>query len=217
VSLLHTAIDVLLHLDRYLVVLVMQYHAWIYGLLFVVIFAETGLVVTPFLPGDSLLFGAGALSAADTGGTLEVGWLFLLLSLAAIAGNTANYAIGRRIGRRAFSGRYRLFKLEYLQRTHRFFERHGGMAVLVSRFMPIIRTFVPFVAGIGTMPYARFQAFNFIGGTAWVALFLFGGYAFGNLPWVKGNFAVVTLAVVAISLLPMAVVAWRERRGAAVH
>lgn len=190
--------------------MLMRYHEWIYAVLFVIIFAETGLVVVPFLPGDSLLFGVGALAAIDSSGTLNVGWVFILLTLAALTGNTVNYAIGRQLGRKAFSGRYRFFKLAYLERTELYFRRHGGLMVLVSRFMPIVRTFTPFVAGIGRMPYARFQAFNLAGGAAWVALFLFGGFLFGNLPWVHTHFSVVTLCVIAISLLPMLVVAVRD-------
>jgi membrane-associated protein len=203
-------VDLFLHLDRHLVEMLVRYDQWIYAILFVIIFAETGLVVTPFLPGDSLLFGIGALAAVDLSGTLHVGWVFLLLAAAAIAGNSLNYAVGRRLGQRAFSGRYRFFKLSHLQRTQAYFVRHGGLAVLLSRFMPIIRTFVPFVAGIGRMPYARFQAFNVAGGAAWVALFVFGGFAFGNVPWIKTHFSVVTLIVIAISLLPMLIVALRE-------
>jgi membrane-associated protein len=204
-------VDLFLHLDRHLVELLMRYDQWIYAILFAIIFAETGFVVTPFLPGDSLLFGVGALAAVDRSGTLNVGWVFLLLAVAAIAGNSLNYAVGRRLGQRAFSGRYRFFKLSHLQRTQAYFVRHGGLAVLLSRFMPIIRTFVPFVAGIARMPYLRFQAFNVAGGAAWVALFVFGGFAFGNVPWIKTHFSVVTLIVVAISLLPMLIVAVRER------
>ncbi|HEY5019890.1 MAG TPA: VTT domain-containing protein [Steroidobacteraceae bacterium] len=206
--------DLFLHLDRHLVELLMRYDQWIYAILFAIIFAETGFVVTPFLPGDSLLFGVGALAAVDRSGTLNVGWVFLLLAVAAIAGNSLNYAVGRRLGQRAFSGRYRFFKLSHLQRTQAYFVRHGGLAVLLSRFMPIIRTFVPFVAGIARMPYLRFQAFNVAGGAAWVALFVFGGFAFGNVPWIKTHFSVVTLIVIAISLLPMLIVAVRERRSA---
>jgi len=193
-------VDLFLHLDRHLVDMLARFHEWIYAILFVIIFAETGLVVVPFLPGDSLLFGVGALAAVDRSGALNVGWVFLLL----------NYAIGRQLGQRAFSGRYRFFKLSYLQRTEAYFRRHGGLAVLLSRFMPIVRTFTPFVAGIGRMHYARFQAFNLAGGVSWVALFLFGGFAFGNLPWVQTHFSVVTLLVIAISVLPLVVVAARD-------
>lgn len=215
-DLLHTAADLVLHLDRHLTELLALYDVWIYAILFAIIFAETGLVVTPFLPGDSLLFGVGALAAVDRSASLTVGWAFVLLATAAIAGNSVNYSIGRALGQRAFSGRYRFFKLAYLQRTEVYFRRHGGLTVLLSRFTPIVRTFAPFVAGIGRMPYLRFQAFNIGGGVSWVALFLFGGFAFGNLPVVKNNFGVVTLLVIAASLLPLLVVALRERgsRGA---
>ncbi|HEY1726363.1 MAG TPA: VTT domain-containing protein [Steroidobacteraceae bacterium] len=212
-SVLHSAADLVLHLDRHLIDLLMAYGSWLYAILFVVIFAETGLVVTPILPGDSLLFGVGALAAVDRSGSLDIGWAFVLLAIAAIAGNSVNYAIGRALGQRAFSGRYRFFRLEYLQRTEVYFRRHGGLTVLLSRFTPIVRTFAPFVAGIGRMPYLRFQAFNVLGGTAWVALFLFGGFAFGNLPLVKNNFGVVTLLVVGVSLVPLLIVALSDRRG----
>lgn len=210
-SVLHNAADLVLHLDRHLIELLMRYDVWIYGILFAIIFAETGLVVTPFLPGDSLLFAVGALAAVDRSGSLTIGWAFVLLAAAAVAGNSVNYAIGRMLGQRAFSGRYRFFKLAYLQRTEGYFRRHGGLTVLLSRFTPIVRTFAPFVAGIGRMPYLRFQAFNIAGGVSWVALFLFGGFAFGNLPVVKNNFGVVTLVVIAASLVPLLVVALRER------
>ena len=211
---LHTAADLVLHLDRHLVELLTNYHVWIYAILFAVIFAETGFVVTPVLPGDSLLFGVGALAAVDTSHTLRIGWAFILLASAAVIGNSVNYAIGKLLGQRAFSGRFRFFKLEYLQRTEIYFKRHGGITVFLSRFTPIVRTFAPFVAGIGHMPYLRFQAFNVAGGAAWVALFLLGGFAFGNLPWVRNNFGLVTLLVVAVSLLPLLVVALRDRRAA---
>jgi membrane-associated protein len=213
VTLLQSAADLVLHLDRHLVELLTNYHIWIYAILFAVIFAETGFVVTPILPGDSLLFGVGALAAVDTSHTLRIGWAFILLASAAIIGNSVNYAIGRLLGPRAFSGRIRLFKLEYLRRTEVYFKRHGGLTVFLSRFTPIVRTFAPFVAGIGHMPYLRFQAFNVVGGAAWVALFLLGGFAFGNLPWVRNNFGLVTLLVVAASLLPLLIVAIRDRRG----
>ena len=204
-------IDLVLHLDHHLVELLAQYHDWIYPILFAVIFAETGLVVTPFLPGDSLLFAVGALAAVDTSGTLSTPLLNALLGLAAILGNTSNYAVGRRIGPPAFSGRYRLLKVEYLRRTEEFFTRYGGLAIALSRFMPIIRTFAPFVAGVGRMPYLRFQAYNVVGGLAWVSLFLWGGYLFGNIPLVKQNFGVVTLLIIVISLLPIGIAALKRR------
>jgi membrane-associated protein len=197
-------IDLVLHLDRHLVELIAQYDFWIYPILFAVIFAETGLVVTPFLPGDSLLFAVGALAAVDTSGTLRAPVASLALGTAAVLGNTVNYGIGRFIGPPAFSGRYRWLKVEYLRRTEEFFLRHGGLAVLVSRFLPIVRTCAPFVAGIGRMPFARFLAYNVVGGFAWVLLFIWGGYLFGNVPFVKQHFGLVTLIIVAASLIPFA-------------
>jgi membrane-associated protein len=196
-------IDFVLHLDHHLVELLAQYHLWIYPILFAVIFAETGLVVTPFLPGDSLLFAVGALAAVDTTGTLRAPWVSVLLAIAAVLGNAVNYGVGRLIGPAAFSGRYRLLKVEYLRRTEEFFVRYGGFAVLVSRFMPIIRTCAPFVAGIGRMPFARFMAFNLVGGVSWVMLFVWGGYLFGNIPLVKAHFGIVTILIIAVSLLPL--------------
>lgn len=198
-------LDLVLHLDRHLVELMTRYDLWIYPILFAVIFAETGLVVTPFLPGDSLLFAVGALSAVDSSGTLHAPLASLVLGAAAVLGNTVNYSIGRAIGPPAFSGRYRLLKVEYLKRTEEFFRRHGAMAILLSRFVPVIRTCAPFVAGVGRMPYARFLTWNFTGGFAWVLLFVWGGYLFGNIPFVKGNFGLVTIAIIVVSLIPLAV------------
>jgi membrane-associated protein len=203
-------IDWVLHLDRHLVEVLTDYHAWIYPLLFTVIFAETGLVVTPFLPGDSLLFAVGALAAVDSSGTLSAPLASVLLAAAAVLGNLLNYSIGRAIGPPAFSGRYRLLRVEYLQRTEEFFRRHGGMAIFLSRFMPIIRTCAPFVAGVGHMPYRRFFAYNLAGGCAWVALFIWGGYLFGNVPLVKQHFGLVTLGIIVVSLVPVAA-AWLRR------
>jgi membrane-associated protein len=210
-ELLRQLIDLFLHLDRHLIAVLADYHVWIYAILFVVIFAETGLVVTPFLPGDSLLFAAGALAAIDTTGTLRLSWLLLLLIAAAFLGNTSNYLLGRQIGAHAFSGRYRFFKREYLLRTEAFFERHGGMAVVLSRFAPILRTFAPFVAGIGRMHWGRYSAYNIAGAVSWVTIMTVAGYLFGNLPPVRNNFGVVTLAIILISVAPMLWVLWRDR------
>lgn len=196
-------IDLVLHLDRHLVELLTRYELWIYPILFAVIFAETGLVVTPFLPGDSLLFAVGALAAVDTSGTLRAPLASLLLGAAAVLGNTVNYSIGRLIGRSAFSGRYRWLRVEYLRRTEEFFLRHGAMAIVLSRFMPVIRTCAPFVAGIGRMPYLRFLVFNLLGGFAWVLTFVWAGYFFGNIPQVKEHFGFVTLVIIAVSLVPL--------------
>jgi membrane-associated protein len=208
-------IDLVLHLDRHLVDLVSQYHYWVYGILFLVIFAETGFVVTPILPGDSLLFATGALAAVDTSGTLNAPAISVLLGIAAVLGNTVNYEVGRFIGPAAFTGRHRFLKVEYLRRTEAFFVRYGGMAIFLSRFMPIIRTFMPFVAGVGRMPYGRFLSYNTAGGFAWVLLFTWGGYLFGNIPLVKHNFGLVTIFIVLVSLLPMVVALVRGRRTAA--
>jgi membrane-associated protein len=207
-------LDFVLHLDRHLVELVARVDLWIYPILFAVIFAETGLVVMPFLPGDSLLFGIGALAAVDTTGTLDAPVIFVVLALAAVLGNTVNYAVGRLVGPRAFSGRHRWLKVEYLRRTEDFFRRHGGRAVALSRFIPIIRTCMPFVAGIGHMPYGRFQAYNFLGGVSWVLIFLWGGYLFGNVPVVKRNFGLVAILIIVVSLLPVAAGLLRRRRRA---
>jgi membrane-associated protein len=203
VELLHYFVDLILHLDAHLTDLLARYDTWIYAIMFLVIFAETGLVVTPFLPGDSLLFALGALAAVDASGTLTPLWLALLLSTAAVLGNTTNYAIGRAIGEHAFSGRYRFIKLDYLRRTEGWFARHGAMTIVLSRFAPIIRTFAPFVAGVGRMHYGRFQAYNIAGGVAWVNLFVWGGFLIGNIPLVKQNFGLVTLTIIVVSMLPI--------------
>ena len=207
-------IDFILHLDRHLVELVSRFDTWVYAILFLIIFAETGLVVTPFLPGDSLLFAVGALAAVDDTGTLHPLTTWVLLSVAAILGNTTNYAIGRLIGPRAFSGNVRFLKLQYLRRTEEFFERYGAMTIILSRYVPIVRTFAPFVAGVGHMHYARFQLYNCVGGITWVALFVWGGYLFGNIPLVKNNFGVVTIPIIVASLLPMAFGLLRRRPAA---
>lgn len=207
-ELLVNLIELFLHLDKHLHVVIQQYGLWTYLLLFTIIFLETGLVVTPFLPGDSLLFAAGAFAGL---GSLELGSLFLLLSLAAVIGDTANYWIGHFIGPKAFSGNVRFLKKEYLERTHDFYERHGGKTIILARFVPIIRTFAPFVAGIGEMSYGRFITYNIVGGVVWVALFTFGGYFFGNLAFVKNNFTFVVLAIIFVSVLPGAIEIWKER------
>lgn len=196
-------IDFILHLDRHLTELVAAYHVWVYVILFLIIFCETGLVVTPFLPGDSLLFALGALAAVDQTGTLNIVLLWLLLMFAAIAGNETNFRIGRAVGPRAFSGNFRWLKKEYLDRTQAFYDKHGGKTIVLSRFIPIIRTFAPFVAGVGNMKRTRFAAYNFGGGFLWVTAFIWGGYLFGNVPLIKNNFGVVTILIVVISVLPV--------------
>jgi membrane-associated protein len=207
-------IDLFLHLDRHLADFVARYGVWVYGLLFAIIFAETGLVVTPFLPGDSLLFAAGALAAT---GAFDVWLLFLLLAFAAILGNTVNYAIGRFVGPRVFRAEdmtgkwHRLLNRHHLDRAHAFFERYGGMAVVLTRFVPIIRTFVPFVAGAGAMRYPTFATYNVLGGVLWVGICVGAGYLFGNIPAVKNNFSLVALGIVAVSLIPV-LVEWVKYR-----
>ena len=204
-------VDFVLHLDAHLVEMLRNFGPWIYALLFLIIFAETGFVVTPFLPGDSLLFAIGALAAVDSTGTLTAPLASVLLAVAAVLGNTLNYSIGRAIGPPAFSGRYRFLKIDHLRHTEAFFQRHGAMTIVISRFMPIVRTFAPFVAGVGRMPYARFQAYNIAGGIAWVMLFIWGGYLFGNFPIVKDNFGIVTILIIVLSVLPVVVALLRRR------
>jgi membrane-associated protein len=209
-ELLQFVFDLFLNLDEHLIELLSQYGLWIYAILFLIVFAETGLVVTPWLPGDSLLFAVGALTAIDTSGTLTLPWVIGLLITAAILGNSCNYAIGRSIGPPAFSGRYRLLKVEYLERTEVFFNKHGGKTVVLSRFLPILRTFAPFVAGVGRMDYGRFQLYNVVGAFSWVLTFVIGGYLFGNIPIIRDNFGVVTLIIIVGSLIPVAVIALRR-------
>jgi membrane-associated protein len=192
-------VDFILHLDVHLNSIIQNFGVWTYLILFAIIFMETGFVITPFLPGDSLLFAAGSFAAL---GSLNIWTLFITLTLAAILGDTLNYWIGHYIGPRAFSGNVRFLKKEYLDRTHEFFEKHGGKTIILARFIPIIRTFAPFVAGIGAMEYPRFFFFNVTGAVLWVGLFTFGGYFFGNLPFVQDNFTIVILAIIVISVLP---------------
>jgi membrane-associated protein len=212
--LIETLIDLFLHLDDHLIALVGQYGGWVYAILFVVVFAETGLVVTPLLPGDSLLFAAGAIAAT---GALDVRALILLLIVAAILGDAVNYAIGRRVGPMIFratdqaSRWHRLLNRQHLERAHDFFERYGGKAIVLARFVPIVRTFVPFVAGAASMSYGYFATYNVVGGILWVTTCTLGGYAFGNIPLVRDNFSLVALAIVALSLLPAAYELLRER------
>lgn len=201
----------ILHLDRFLDDVIRDYHTWTYLFLFGVIFMETGLVVTPFLPGDSLLFAAGAV-AARAGSPLNVLLLYLLLCVAAILGDTVNYWVGHFIGPRAFSGNIRFLKKEYLDRTHAFYEKYGGKTIILARFIPIIRTFAPFVAGIGRMTYARFALYNVAGGVLWIALLTGGGYFFGNIPVVRRNFTLVIFAIIALSVLPGVIEMLRHRR-----
>ncbi|HNP85229.1 MAG: DedA family protein [Chloroflexi bacterium SZAS-1] len=207
-------IDFVLHIDKYLGDFIQQYGTLTYIILFVVIFCETGLVITPFLPGDSLIFAAGALAAIDTSGTLNVFFLFAILAVAAVLGDTVNYFIGAKFGTKLFDYNIPLLKKEHLDRTYEFYEKYGGKTIILARFVPIVRTFAPFVAGVGRMNYSRFITFNVIGGVVWVAIFTFLGYVFGNVPFVKQNFEIVTLAIVLISVLPMVIEYVRSRRRA---
>jgi membrane-associated protein len=202
-------IDLFLHLDQHLSEVIRQYGVWTHLILFLIVFAETGLVVTPFLPGDSLLFAAGTFAAL---GSLDLGLLVVLLTGAAILGDTVNYWVGAWIGPRAFSGNIKLLRKDYLDRTHAFYEKHGGKTIIIARFVPIIRTFAPFVAGVGAMSYPRFITYNIVGAVLWVGLFVPAGYFFGNIPVVRENFTLVILAIIAISVLPIALEAIKARR-----
>lgn len=204
-------IDLVLHLDKHLALLVQDYGLWIYGILFVIVFAETGLVVFPFLPGDSLLFVAGALAAIGEGG-MSITTLIVVLTAAAVLGNTVNYQIGRLLGPRVFHWESsRFFNRAALQKTHLFYAQHGGKTLILSRFLPLFRTFAPFVAGIGQMGYVRFTLFNIVGALGWVVSLCLAGYWFGNMPWIKQNLSLVILGIIAVSLLPVAIGYLRHR------
>jgi membrane-associated protein len=206
---LRQLIDIFLHLDHHLAQVIDQFGAGSYLVLFLIIFAETGLVVTPFLPGDSLLFAAGTFAAL---GSLDLVLLLILLISAAVIGDTVNYWIGARIGERAFSGRVRFLKQEHLERTRAFYARHGGKTIVLARFIPIIRTFAPFVAGVGRMRYPRFLAYNLAGAVLWVSLFVLGGVFFGHIPAVRRNITQGILAIIALSIVPVFVELLRGRR-----
>jgi membrane-associated protein len=206
---LKNLIDIFLHLNNYLAQIIQQYGTLTHLILFAVIFCETGLVVTPFLPGDSLIFAAGTFAAI---GSLNVWILFVLLVIAAVAGDAVNYWIGHTIGPRAYTGEIKLIKKEYIDRTHAFFEKYGGKAIFLARFVPIVRTFAPFVAGVGQMSYGYFFRYNVIGGITWVAIFLGLGYFFGNIPFVQKNFELVIIAIILISVVPMGVEWFKARR-----
>ncbi len=214
-EILKQLIDIFLHLDKYMADIIAQYGAMTYLILFGVIFAETGFVVTPFLPGDSLIFAAGTFAAIPES-NLNVWGLWLLLCVAAIIGDTVNYWVGFKIGARAYSGEVKFIKKEYMERTHAFFQKHGGKTIFLARFVPIVRTFAPFVAGVGEMSYGYFFSYNVFGGIVWVSLFLFLGYFFGNIPFVRKNFEFVILAIIFISVIP-AVVEWWNARQEAKH
>jgi membrane-associated protein len=211
-------IDFVLHIDKHLVEIVSNYQNWTYAILFLIIFCETGLVVTPFLPGDSLLFAAGAVAAMD-GHPLSIGFLVPMVLIAAFIGDNTNYTIGRYIGSKVYEKDYKLIKRKYLDETHSFYEKYGGVTLVIARFMPIIRTFAPFVAGVGKMTYKRFLMFCIIGNLLWVNIFLWAGYFFGNIPFVKKNFSIVVLAIIFISFIPPAYAfakqvykSWKEKK-----
>jgi membrane-associated protein len=208
-ELIEALFGILLHLDKHLDLLIRNCGIWTYAILFLIIFLETGLVVTPFLPGDSLLFAAGTFAAL---GSLDARWLVISLSIAAIAGDTVNYWIGYTVGPKVFNKeKSRFLNKEHLYRTHRFYEKYGGKTIILARFIPIIRTFAPFVAGIGSMTYRRFILYNISGGIAWVVIFVLGGYLFGNIPVVKQNFSLVIFAIIILSILPGIVEFLRHR------
>lgn len=212
-GILFTVADFIIHIDKHLQVLASEYGLWLYGILFVIVFCETGLVVTPFLPGDSLLFAAGSL-ASVAGSQLDPHLLFLVFFLAAVLGDTVNYGIGHKLGPKVFDFRKsRFFNPEHLQKTHAFFEKYGGKTIIIARFIPIIRTFAPFVAGIGAMSYSRFILFNILGALLWVGLFSYSGYYFGQLPFVQKNFKFLILAIIVFSLLPPVVEYIKHRAG----
>ena len=209
---LRDAIEFILHIDTHLQAIIGEYGGWTYALLILIIFAETGLVVTPFLPGDSLLFAAGTFAGL---GSLNPLVLFVTLSIAAILGDTVNYWIGRAVGPRVFQKETRFIKRKHLERTQAFYAKYGGKAIVIARFMPIVRTFAPFVAGIGSMDYKRFVFYNIFGGILWIGLFVFGGYFFGNLPVVRDNFSLVIIVIILLSVLPGVIEYLRARRSTA--
>ena len=208
-ELLATFLDIVLHLDRHLVALVQEYGLWVYAILFAIIFSETGFVVTPFLPGDSLLFVAGAVAAS---GAMDVNLLAFLLVVAAVAGNMVNYAIGRWFGKRFFTDQgSRWLNPKHLEKAHAFYEHHGGKAVIISRFLPIVRTYIPFVAGLGAMDPGRYTLFNVAGAVLWVGSLTYAGFFFGNIPWIKGNLTLIIVGIIVVSLIPV-VWAWLQSR-----
>ncbi|QJD95113.1 DedA family protein [Mucilaginibacter robiniae] len=207
---LHSLIDFILHIDKHLAEIISNYQGWTYLILFFIIFAETGFVVTPFLPGDSLLFAAGALVAAGNTG-LNIYLLTTLLIAAAFLGNTVNYELGKYFGAKVFKPENKVLKLDYYLKTQAFFDKHGPLAVILSRFMPIIRTIAPFVAGVGRMPLSKYSLYNIVGGTAWIIVFLFAGYLLGNIPFFKQHFSLIALAIILVSIIPPIIAAVRSR------
>lgn len=208
-GLINNLIDFILHLDKHLSLIIQNFGLWTYIILFLIVFAETGLVVTPFLPGDSLLFTTGTFAAI---GSLNVLWLFIALGMAAILGDSLNYSVGKFLGDKAFEKYPKIFKKEYIDKTQHFYEKYGAKTIVLARFVPIVRTFAPFVAGVGKMKYSKFLFYNVFGGILWVALFVFGGYFFGNIPIVKENFSIVILIIIILSFVPMVVEVWRHKK-----
>ena len=208
--LLTNLIDYALHIDKYTGILIQNFGLWFYVIAFMIIFAETGLVIAPFLPGDSLLFALGTFAAA---GSLNITLLFVILSLAAILGDTANYSIGKFSGSKIFEKYPRIFKKSYLDKTHDFYQKHGSKTIVLARFVPIVRTFAPFVAGVGEMAYGRFLIYNIIGALVWVGLLTLGGYFFGNFPIIKNNFSIAIFAIIILSFLPLAFEMWKHYWG----
>lgn len=206
-SLIKNFIDFILHLDKYLNIVIVQFGAWTYVILFLIIFAETGLVITPFLPGDSLLFAAGTFAAVDS---LNIIILLVILLAAAILGDTVNYSAGKFLGSKAFEKYPKIFKKEYLDKTRNFYDKYGTKTIVLARFVPVVRTFAPFIAGVGAMNYFKFLLYNVFGAILWVALFVLGGYFFGNIQWVKDNFSLVILIIIILSFVPMAWEWWKH-------
>jgi len=203
-------IEIIIHIDRYLDLIIRSFGNWSYLLFFIIVFAETGLVITPFLPGDSLIFALGALTAI---GSFNLLWLFIALAGAAIIGDSVNYSLGKLFGQRIIlKGNYRFFKKEHIEKTHKFYEKHGGKAIILARFIPIIRTFAPFVAGVGEMSYCKFFIYNVAGALLWISIFLLGGYYFGNVSLVKENFFIVILVIIVLSVTPVTIEFWRHGR-----
>jgi len=211
-NILKNFIDFILHLDKYLSVIIQSYGTLTYLFLFLIIFAETGLVVTPFLPGDSLLFAAGTFAAI---GALNVLWVFAVIAVAAILGDTINYSIGKFLGSKAFEKYPKIFRKEYLDKTHKFYSKYGNKTIVLARFVPIVRTFAPFVAGVGKMKYSNFLLYNIVGGIVWTALFVFGGYYFGNLPIVKNNFSIMIIIIIVLSFIPLVWEYWKHKKSKA--
>jgi membrane-associated protein len=213
-EMIHFVVDFILHIDVHLAELVAQYGMWVYAILFLILFCETGLVVTPFLPGDSLLFVAGALAALPSN-DLNIHMMVVLMAVAAIVGDAVNYTIGRLFGDKLFSNpNSKIFRRSHLEKTHQFYERHGGKTIILARFVPIVRTFAPFVAGMGKMSYRHFALYNISGGLLWVLLFSYAGYFFGNMPAVQENLKLLIVAIIVLSVLPGVIEVWRHRRAA---